>query len=324
MLVTGFDIIFFWVARMMMMGLHFTGEVPFRTSTSTAWCATSKGRRCRSPRATSSTRSTSSTSTGPTRCASRWPRWPAQGRDIKLAESRVEGYRNFVTKLWNAARFCEMNAIAPDPDFAHGPGFTPDRATLPLVRWLLAETSAAVAAATAALDQFRFDEYAAGVSRFAWNVFCDWFLELAKPALAEADSAQAVEVEQAAAYVLGIMLRLLHPVTPFVTEELWAQFGYGPSGSLIRAPWPEPFAVAGRRRGARGTGLGGAPGRRGADGARGDERAAVAEGAGSVEGRDAGVAGARRRAGSRRSAGWHGRPRCARWTARCRAAWPRR
>jgi len=159
------------------------------------------------------------------------------GRDVKLGPARVENYRSFVTKLWNAARFCEMNGVAPDPEF------TPEQATLPLTRWILDAASSAVAEATAALEAYRFDEYAAVGYRFTWNTFCDWFVEFAKPALAAPGSAEAIEVRRTAAFVLGIVLRLLHPAMPFVTEELWDHFGYGPENSLIRAAWPEPFAV---------------------------------------------------------------------------------
>jgi valyl-tRNA synthetase len=235
-LVTGFDIIFFWVARMMMMGLHFMGDVPFRTVYIHGLVRDERGQKMSKSKGNvmdpldlidrfgaDALRFSIVALTGP-------------GRDIKLGPKIVENHRSFVTKLWNAARFCEMNAIAPDP------AFDPCQATLPLTRWILAAASDAVAEATAALEAYRFDEYAAACYRFIWNSFCDWFLEFAKPALASADSA---EVRQTAAYVLGVILRLLHPVMPFVTEELWDRFGYGAEASLIRAQWPTPFAVPG-------------------------------------------------------------------------------
>jgi valyl-tRNA synthetase len=161
------------------------------------------------------------------------------GRDIKLGRKIVENQRSFVTKLWNAARFCEMNAITPDESFE------PSQATLPLTRWLLASASDAIAEATAALEAYRFDDYADALYRFTWNGFCDLFLEFAKPALAAGDTAEATEVKRTAGHVFGLVLRLMHPVMPFVTEELWDRFGYGATCSLIRAPWPEPFAVEG-------------------------------------------------------------------------------
>jgi valyl-tRNA synthetase len=239
-LVTGFDIIFFWVARMMMMGLHFMGEVPFRTVYIHGLVRDERGQKMSKSKGNvmdpfdlidqfgaDALRFTIAALAGP-------------GRDIKLGPTRVENNRSFVTKLWNAARFCEMNAIAPDP------AFDPSQATLPLTRWILANASDAVADATTALEAYRFDEYAAAGYRFTWNVFCDWFLEFAKPALAAtANPAEAAEVRKTAAHVFGLILRLLHPAMPYVTEELWDRFGYGADFTLIHASWPTPFAVPG-------------------------------------------------------------------------------
>ncbi|MCW3475753.1 valine--tRNA ligase [Limobrevibacterium gyesilva] len=238
-LVTGFDIIFFWVARMMMMGLHFMKDVPFRAVHIHGLVRDERGQKMSKSKGNvidplelidrygaDALRFTICALTGP-------------GRDVKLGPARVESYRSFVTKLWNAARFCEMNGIAPDPTFE------PAQATLPLTRWILAALSDAITEATGALEAYRFNDYAAACYRFTWNTFCDWFLEFAKPALSNAAGAEAAEVKRTAAYVLGQILRLLHPATPFVTEELWDRFGYGPECSLIRAPWPEPFSVPG-------------------------------------------------------------------------------
>ena len=238
-LVTGFDIIFFWVARMMMMGIHFMGEVPFKTVHIHGLVRDERGQKMSKSKGnvsdplelidrfgTDALRFTICSLTGP-------------GRDIKLGPQRVESYRSFVTKLWNAARFCEMNAIAPDPSF------TPDQATLPLNRWILAELSDAIGEATAGLEAYRFNDYAAAGYRFTWLSFCDWFLEFAKPVFNAPDSAEAAETRRTAAFVLGQVLRLLHPAMPYVTEELWDRFGYGPANSLISAAWPEPFAVPG-------------------------------------------------------------------------------
>ncbi len=237
-LVTGFDIIFFWVARMMMMGLHFMGEVPFRDIYIHGLVRDERGQKMSKSKGNvidplalidaygaDALRFTICALTGP-------------GRDVKLGPQRVEGYRSFVTKLWNAARFCEMNRVAPDP------GFDPARARLPLNRWLLDAANSAIAEATAGLEAYRFDEYAASCYRFTWNSFCDWYLELAKPLLAGEDRDAAAEVRQTAAYVLGVILRLLHPAMPFVTEALWDHFGYGAPCSLIRAPWPAAAPVA--------------------------------------------------------------------------------
>ncbi len=236
-LVTGFDIIFFWVARMMMMGLYFMEDVPFRTVYIHGLVRDERGQKMSKSKGNiidpldlidrygaDALRFTICALTGP-------------GRDVKLGAARVESYRSFVTKLWNAARFCEINSIRPDPEF------DPAAARLPLARWLLDGANAAIGEATAALEAYRLDEYAGGLYRFTWNIFCDWFLELAKPALAEGDEGAAREVRSVAAYVLGVLLRLLHPAIPFVTEALWDRFGYGPDFSLIRAQWPEPVTV---------------------------------------------------------------------------------
>ncbi|HVY13879.1 MAG TPA: valine--tRNA ligase [Rhodopila sp.] len=239
-LVTGFDIIFFWVARMMMLGLRMMGDVPFRTVYIHGLVRDEQGRKMSKttgnvidPLALIETYGADALRF--TICALTGP-----GRDVKLGETRVNDYRGFITKLWNAARFCEMNGVAPDA------GFDPASAKLPLDRWLLDAANTALAEATAALEAYRFDEYAAAGYRFVWNTFCDWFLELAKPLLAEgADPADAAEVRATAAHVLGLVLQMLHPAIPFVTEELWDRFGYGPAGSLIGTAWPSASPVAG-------------------------------------------------------------------------------
>ena len=231
-LVTGFDIIFFWVARMMMQGIHFMGDVPFRTVYIHGLVRDERGQKMSKSKGNIIDPLELIDQYGAdalrfTICALAGP-----GRDVKLGGARVESHRRFVTKLWNAARFCEMNDIAPDPTF------DPARATLPLTRWILDALNRAIEEATAALEAYRFDEYAAACWRFTWDTFCDWFVEFAKPALAEP------EVRATAAYVLGTILRLLHPAMPFVTEELWDRFGYGEPCSLMRTAWPAPIAVA--------------------------------------------------------------------------------
>ena len=238
-LVTGSDIIFFWVARMMMMGIHFMdGRVPFRTVCIHGLVRDEKGQKMSKSRGNGIDPLELLDAYGAdamrfTLCA-----LAAPGRDIKLGRQRVESYRSFATKIWNAARFCEMNSIAP------GAGFDPASAKLPLSRWILDATNAALAEANAALEGFRFDDYAKACYRFAWNDFCDWFLEFAKPVLNGPDGADKNEVKATAAHVLGVILRMLHPVMPFITEELWHRMGYGAEGSLIRTAWPEAMAVA--------------------------------------------------------------------------------
>ena len=231
-LVTGFDIIFFWVARMMMLGLHFMGEVPFHTVFMHGLVRDERGRKMSKSLGNGIDPLDMIDQYGAdalrfTVCA-----LTGQGRDARLSTKRVEEYRSFVTKLWNAARFCEMNGVAPDP------GFDPRQVTHPLARWIIDEARQAAADADAALEAYRFDEYAGVLYRFTWNRFCDWFLEFAKPVLASTDDPNAGEVRAAAAHVLGVILRLLHPVMPFVTETIWDAFGYGAAGSLIRADWP--------------------------------------------------------------------------------------
>jgi len=238
-LVTGFDIIFFWVARMMMMGCHFMGEVPFHTVYIHGLVRDEKGQKMSKSKGNvidplelidaygaDALRFTICSLAGP-------------GRDIKLGRKRVEDHRSFGTKLWNAARFCEMNGIAPRADF------DPGSVTLPLSRWLLDAANKAIAEATAALEAYRFDEYAAACYRFTWGSFCDWFLEFAKPVFMGPDGAEKEEIRGVAQHVLGTILRLLHPAMPYVTEELWDRFGYGAECSLIGESWPVAVAVPG-------------------------------------------------------------------------------
>jgi len=228
-LVTGFDIIFFWVARMMMMGLHCMGEVPFRTVYIHGLVRDERGQKMSKSKGnvidplvlierygTDALRFAICALAGP-------------GRDIKLGEARVESARAFVTKLWNAARFCEMNGVAPVAAFA------PGDARQVLNRWILDQANKVIAEASAALEAYRFDDYASVCHKFVWGVFCDWYLEFLKP---ELEGANADEARATVAHVLGVILKLLHPVMPFVTEELWGHFGYGAPCSLIGAAWP--------------------------------------------------------------------------------------
>ncbi|HZH46897.1 MAG TPA: valine--tRNA ligase, partial [Roseococcus sp.] len=232
-LVTGFDIIFFWVARMMMMGLHFMdGEVPFRHVVIHGLVRDAKGAKMSKskgnvldPLELIDTHGADSVRF--TLCALASP-----GRDIKLDPQRLEGYRAFATKLWNAARFLEMNGVAADA------AWQPEQATGTLARWLLGKADAAAREATAALERFRFDEYAAALHGFTWNTYCDWFIELAKPVLYGPDGAEKDELRGVAQHVLGQVLRLLHPVMPFITAELWEQLGYGEAVGLTTAAWP--------------------------------------------------------------------------------------
>jgi valyl-tRNA synthetase len=160
----------------------------------------------------------------------------AQGRDIKLSTQRVEGYRNFVTKLWNACRFAEIN------DCVTVPGFDPKSVKETLNRWIAHETGKAAREVTEAIEAYKFNEAAGAVYRFVWNIFCDWYLELAKPVLQGAGGAAKDETRAMTAWVRDEILKLLHPFTPFVTEELWrvtADGGPARDGLLALAKWPK-------------------------------------------------------------------------------------
>jgi valyl-tRNA synthetase len=159
----------------------------------------------------------------------------AQGRDIKLSAERVAGYRNFATKLWNAARFAEINGCVRDPDF------DPRSAKETLNRWIAHETAKAAAEVTAALEAYKFNQAAFVVYRFVWNLYCDWYLELIKPVLTGSDGAAKNETRAAAAWALDEILKLLQPFMPFVTEELWrltSGLGAQRHGMLALTAWP--------------------------------------------------------------------------------------
>jgi valyl-tRNA synthetase len=160
----------------------------------------------------------------------------AQGRDIKLSTDRVAGYRNFATKLWNAARFAEINGCARDPDF------DPHHAGETLNRWIAHETAKTGREVTAAIEAYKFNEAASAIYRFVWNVYCDWYLELIKPVLTGPDGRAKSETRAAATWALDEILRLLHPFMPFITEELWtvtAEHGAKREHMLALDAWPQ-------------------------------------------------------------------------------------
>nr|WP_321986583.1 valine--tRNA ligase [uncultured Lichenicoccus sp.] len=231
-LVTGFDIIFFWVARMIMMGLHFMNEVPFRTVFLHGLVRDEQGRKMSKSLGNGIDPLEMIDQYGADALRFAVCSMTGLGRDARLGARRVEESRSFVTKLWNAARFCEMNGVRP------ATGFDPHVARHPLSRWIIAEAQQAAADANAALEAFRFDDYASSAYRFTWNRYCDWFLEFAKPILSSSVHPEAGDVRAAAAYALGLILRLLNPVMPFVTETIWADLGYGERGDLITTAWP--------------------------------------------------------------------------------------
>jgi valyl-tRNA synthetase len=234
-LVTGFDIIFFWVARMMMMGLRFMEEVPFSTVYIHALVRDERGAKMSKSKGNVIDPLHLIDDYGADALRFTLAAMAAQGRDIKLAPSRVEGYRNFATKLWNAARFAEINGCA------RAPGFDPGSARETLNRWIAHETAKAGREVTVAIEAYKFNEAAGTLYRFVWNVYCDWYLELAKPLLTGPDGAAKDETRAMVAWALDEILKLLHPFMPFVTEELWGVTAEGAGareGLLVLAPWP--------------------------------------------------------------------------------------
>ena len=234
-LVTGFDIIFFWIARMMMMGLHCMDEVPFRTVYIHALVRDEKGQKMSKSKGNVIDPLELIDTYGADALRFTLAAMAAQGRDIKLSGARVEGYRNFATKLWNASRFAEMNDCVPRADF------DPATARLTVNRWIAGEAERTVAAVTEALEAFRFNEAAGAIYHFLWHIYCDWYLELIKPILMGDDEADKAETRAMAAAVLDRALKLLHPFMPFVTEELWAKRmpeGEQRESLLMLSEWP--------------------------------------------------------------------------------------
>ena len=232
---TAHDIIFFWVARMMMMGLHFMQEVPFHTVYIHALVRDEKGQKMSKTKGNVVDPLELIDAYGADALRFTMAALAAQGRDIKIATSRVEGYRNFGTKLWNAARFCEMN------ECVRVEGFDPTALTQTVNKWIAGEAARAAAEITEALETYRFNDAAGAAYRFVWNVFCDWYLEFAKPLLMGSDEAAKAETRATAAWVLDQILLMLHPFMPFITEELWqrtAEQGPKREPMLVKAAWP--------------------------------------------------------------------------------------
>ncbi|MBW8813854.1 MAG: valine--tRNA ligase [Caulobacterales bacterium] len=237
-LITGFDIIFFWVARMMMQGIHFTGEVPFKRVFINALVRDASGAKMSKSKGNVMDPLELVDDYGADALRFTLTAMSGQARDIKLSRQRIEGYRNFGTKLWNATRFCQMNGCA------RAAGFDPAQVKAPLNRWIVGETARTARAVTDALADCGFDETANGLYRFIWNQFCDWYVELAKPLLTGDDAAAKAETQATAAWVLDVILKLLHPVMPFITEELWGQTAdlgapRAHQGQLMVARWPQ-------------------------------------------------------------------------------------
>jgi valyl-tRNA synthetase len=235
-LVTGFDIIFFWVARMMMMGIHFMGEVPFKQVFINALVRDEKGAKMSKSKGNVMDPLVLIDELGCDAVRFTMTAMSGQARDIKLSKQRIEGYRNFGTKLWNASRFAQMN------ECVRVEGFDPSSVKQPINKWIRGETVKTAAEVTRALEAPSFDAAATALYRFIWNVFCDWYLELAKPILNGDDAEAKAETRATAAWALDVILKLLHPVMPFITEELWdktAEFGAPREGMLIVEKWPD-------------------------------------------------------------------------------------
>jgi valyl-tRNA synthetase len=231
-LVTGLDILFFWVARMIMMGLKFTGEVPFRDVYIHALVRDAEGQKMSKSKGnvidplrimeqygTDALRFTLASMASP-------------GRDIKLAEERIEGYRNFANKIWNAARFTLMHLDGRSEAAAPAQRSFPDR-------WILHRLNRAIEAVTHSLEQYRFDQAASQLYHFIWHEYCDWYLELAKPALQEKESAAAAQTRHTLTETFETLLRLLHPLMPFITEEIWQAIPHS-GDSIVTQRYPTP------------------------------------------------------------------------------------
>jgi valyl-tRNA synthetase len=241
-LVTGFDIIFFWVARMMMMGTHFMGEVPFKTVYIHALVRDAKGQKMSKTKGNVIDPLVLIEKFGTDALRFTMAILGAQGKDIRLGEDRVETNRNFATKLWNAARYCEMNGCNPPLNF------DPATATNQINKWIIGETLNVKRDIEQGLDIYKFNEAAGALYQFIWGTFCDWYLEFTKPMLGEANTDDALkqETRDTTGWVLDQILLLLNPFMPYITEELYESMAVRPKDALLMGQkWPEyPASLA--------------------------------------------------------------------------------
>ncbi len=240
-LVTGFDIIFFWVARMMMTGIHFMKEAPFKDVYIHGLVLDEKGQKMSKTKGNVIDPLDLIGKYGADALRFALASQTAQGRNIRLSANRVEGYRNFATKLWNAARFSEMNECVRQRDFK------PTAVMETLNQWIAGETERAVDAVTQALVDYKFNDAANAAYEFTWGMFCDWYLELAKPIFAGDNEAAKAETRATTAWVLDQILKLLHPFMPFITEELWGRMvevGIERQSLLALSNWPDAKGLA--------------------------------------------------------------------------------
>jgi valyl-tRNA synthetase len=230
-LITGFDIIFFWVARMMMMGLHFMGDVPFRKVYIHALVRDEKGQKMSKSKGNIIDPLKLIDEYGADALRFTLTALAAQGRDVKLSPARVEGYRNFATKLWNAARFCEMNGCALKLDFK------PGSVTNTINKWIISELAAVSVKTAEALKAYRFNDAAMHLYHFTWGTFCDWYIEFTKPLLNGADEQVKQETRDTTGWVLDQLLLLLNPMMPYLTEELHMHLLGKSEASPDKADW---------------------------------------------------------------------------------------
>ena len=226
---TAFDILFFWVARMMMMGIKFMGEVPFKDVYIHALVRDASGQKMSKSKGNVIDPLIMMDKFGTDAFRFTMAAFAAQGRDIKIGEERIAGYRNFVNKIWNAARFTFMNLEGEDQAAPAEPNLED--------RWILSRVNRTAAEVARAIEEYRFNDAASLVYQFTWHEFCDWYLELIKPFLYGEDQARRAATRATLREVFGRVLVLLHPFMPFVTEELWHKLP-GAKGSIMQAVWP--------------------------------------------------------------------------------------
>jgi valyl-tRNA synthetase len=233
-LITGFDIIFFWVARMMMMGLHFMKEEPFDRVYIHGIVRDEKGAKMSKSKGNVVDPLELIDEYGADALRFTMASLATPGRDVKPSRQRIEGCRNFGTKIWNAARFCEINECRPDP------AFDPAKTQETVNRWILTEASKTAGVVTEAIESFRFNDAADALYHFVWATFCDWYLELIKPLLGDGSDAAKTETRATAALVLNQILKLMHPFMPYISEALWPDFRSSEKTLLALSRWPTP------------------------------------------------------------------------------------
>ena len=231
-LCTGFDILFFWVARMIMMGIRFMDNIPFHSVYIHALIRDSEGQKMSKTKGNVIDPLTMMDKYGTDALRFTLAAFAAQGRDIKLSEERIEGYRNFCNKLWNASRFVLMNLDGYDGTYK----LIPNEERPASHRWILSRLNEACREVNHALEEFKFNDAASSIYKFIWNEYCDWFLELSKPHLYGGNDRK--ETQNILVYVLGNCLRLLHPFMPFITEEIHSKLP-GTTGSMMEDTFPE-------------------------------------------------------------------------------------